>query len=349
MSLNGASTELVLIASVGVSLFIICLFLVTVQRLYSRLPIVEFVVHGAACSSAIPLSEKKWFIKYQLLYKLKAQSPILETSVNAAIEASAASGQERYQTHQLRNRFAFCEDYWRRQGQLKSIVCRFLSCREMGVVALVETLKCGEDFRTRWLQVVTLNVLCILLVLCSPLITSLTGFIRIDLVMPMIVLLPTFSFFRKLVGHNHLATGRSLPYATQEIVWALVKRTWIESVLLWPIAAGSFAFALYLTETSPIVIARCVWIATVLLFAVPMCIVSLGLHDATRQNFFHRSSVYFAFLFFGLIAIGLLGGVCMITGGLLLAMTGSTLAMAASYGLSALMVWAYHRAAIDIL
>ena len=138
-------------------------------------------------------------------------------------------------------------------------------------------------------------------------------------------------------------------FRSQEIVWALVKRTWIESVLLWPIAAGSFAFALYLTETSPIVIARCVWIATVLLFAAPMCIVSLGLHDATRQNFFHRSSVYFAFLFFGLIAIGLLGGVCMITGGLLLAMTGSTLAMAASYGLSALMVWAYHRAAIDIL
>ena len=34
---------------------------------------------------AIPLSEKKWFSKYQLLYKLKAQSPILETSVNAAI------------------------------------------------------------------------------------------------------------------------------------------------------------------------------------------------------------------------------------------------------------------------
>ncbi len=349
MSLNGAGIYLVLSTSIGVSLFIVCLFLISVQRLYSRLPIVEFLEHGPTRCSAIPLSEKKRFIEYQLLYQLEEQSPILETSVNAAIDACVASGQERYETHQFRNRFAYSEDYWRRQGPLKSIVYRFLSDREMHVVALVETLKHGEDFRRRWLRLGSHNVLCVLLLLFSPWITSLTGLIRIDLLMPMIVLLPTFSFLRKIVGHNHLATVRSLPYATKAIVWALVKRTWIESVLLWPIAAGSFAFALYLNDTSPIEIARFVWIATVLLFAAPMCIVSFGLHDATRQEFFHRSSVYFAFLFFGLIAIGLLGGFCMITGGLLLSMMGSMLAMSASYGFSTLMLWAYHRAAIDFL
>ncbi len=69
--------------------------------------------------------------------------------------------------------------------------------------------------------------------------------------------------------------------------------------------------------------------------------------EKSLQGFFDQ--FYFAFSFFAMVALAIVGLGCMAAGGLVLAIVGSLPTMAASYGMSSILVWAYHRSPIDFL
>ena len=352
MGIHGVQTELVFMAA-ALSIFSMAsLLLVSVFRLYARLPIVEYLVCSPQGSWAIPLSEKERYIKLNRLYDYQLEhtassleekarmDELIATAVVPGFDLVTGLGS-------LISRFGYSRNYWSDQGWFWQMVGRLMSGRQMQIIALLDMLKNQAAFPVRMRKFVFLQLFC--LAFAGVVAATLSWLIPLQFLVPMIALFPVIRYLANLYGHVPLSCVRSLPYSAHDIVWALIKRGWVESICFWPIAAGALALTIYALGNPAEYIARSLLITTTLAFAAPMSIVSFSLHNKTRQSKFNLYSLYVSILFIALMVLGAVSGILMFSDSGLVAILGAALLMAVSYGISSLLIAAYLSSQVDHL
>jgi len=299
------------------------------------------------------LSQKEFQLTLSRRYDLQQEQEVSrslgETRLEAMITAPLVCRFERAMGLQsLLYRFGYSHNYWSAQLWPKRLVSHLLSARQRRIIALVDTLKSQANFQMRLRKFACLQLLY--LILFAVVAFILPGMKILPVLLPMVALFPVFRYWANLHGHVPISRVRSLPYSAHEIVWALIKRGWMESFCVWPIAAVALASSVYVAgNLNGELMARVLLVATTLVFAVPMPLVAFCLHDQTRQSTFNLNSLRLSIAFFGLVGCAVLAGILLATGSLLVAVLSAAMLLAVSYGMVSLSIATYRSSQVDYL
>ena len=374
LSLNGASFLQVAIAMLVTALTWWYLMYVSLVRLNNRLPVIEFHSIGVDHCYAIPTAEKSSFLALQKSYELMdvdesvpSWGSVWGNELSSDVphanesnwndqewqeylqEAESTNDEATVVSPRLVDRFRYCESYWSKQGWLQPIARRLLNQREMQVVAVVDTLRGCDEIRLRWRHLVWFLAIWILALLCSTFVSPWRGSGKYVQGLYFFGLIPICLFLMRVLNLSNFSTIRMLPYSANEIFWGVVKKAWIESALVWPLATAILCVGCSFAGHSSESVVRAILILSVVVFSLPLYVVSFAFHDGTRQDFFRGSSIFLTVCFFALVGVVALAVLVMAMGGTVLAGLGALLCMAGAYGMSFLLIGMYLRGPIDLL